>query len=52
MKHVFNCQVVDDLDEIDGDEQQALVLCEACGKYEWHWIDRDLIGQDVLLERD
>jgi hypothetical protein len=32
----------DDLDEIDGDEQLALVWCETHAKWERHWIPLDL----------
>jgi hypothetical protein len=31
----------DDLDEISGDEQLALVWCKKHQTWEWHWCDRD-----------
>jgi hypothetical protein len=29
---------IDELDEIDGDEQLALVWCTTHRTWEWHWI--------------
>jgi hypothetical protein len=34
----------DDLDEIDGDEQLALVWCRTHRDWEWHWIERELLA--------
>lgn len=38
--HRLDTSQVDQLDEISGDEQLALVWCETHRKWEWHWIDR------------
>lgn len=40
MTHLLNCHEIDDLDEIDGDGQLALVWCETHHRYEWHNIPR------------
>lgn len=42
--HEIDLAQVDQLDEISGDEQQALVWCETHQKYEWHWLSRDVLG--------
>lgn len=42
--HDLDYSEIDELDEIDGDEQLALIWCNTHRKYEWHSIDRDLIG--------
>lgn len=39
-KHVLDPTQVDQLDEISGDEQLALVWCETHREWEWHWLDR------------
>ena len=39
----LNFDHIDDLDEISGDEQLCLILCEEHG-YEWRWLDRRLAG--------
>ena len=44
IKHRIDSSQVDSLDEISGDEQQALVWCETHKEWEWHWIDRSLLG--------
>lgn len=44
IKHEVDPAQVDSLDEISGDEQLALVWCETHNEWEWHWIDRDLLG--------
>ena len=31
---------IDEVDEIDGDEQLALVWCTTHRAWEWHWIPR------------
>lgn len=36
--HDIDPSDVDDLDEISGDEQYALVWCHTHKNYEWHWI--------------
>lgn len=38
--HRLDTSQVDQLDEISGDEQLALIWCETHRKWEWHWIDR------------
>ncbi|MBD9569051.1 hypothetical protein [Ensifer sp. ENS08] len=38
--HRLDTSQVDQLDEISGDEQLALVWCETHRQWEWHWIDR------------
>ena len=43
IKHEVDPSQVDQLDEIDGDEQQAMVWCETHEAWEWHWIDRDML---------
>jgi hypothetical protein len=43
-KHEVDPSQIDSLDEISGDEQQALVWCETHREWEWHWMDRDLLG--------
>lgn len=43
IKHEIDPDQVDDLDEISGDEQLALVWCETHKVWEWHWIERDLL---------
>lgn len=40
-KHDLDYSEVDDLDEISGDEQQALIWCNTHQKFEWHWIEQD-----------
>ncbi|ASP84359.1 hypothetical protein CDO26_06940 [Sinorhizobium meliloti] len=42
--HRLDPSQVDELDEISGDEQQALVWCESHKSWEWHWIDRTELG--------
>jgi len=39
-EHDIDPTDIDDLDEISGDEQQALVWCNTHERYEWHWIER------------
>ncbi|MEF2549988.1 hypothetical protein VQ042_01235 [Aurantimonas sp. A2-1-M11] len=39
IRHEIDPAQVDSLDEIDGNEQLALVWCETHEKWEWHWID-------------
>lgn len=39
-EHDIDMSQIDDLDEISGDQQQALVWCRSHRKYEWHWIER------------
>lgn len=43
IKHEVDPSQVDQLDEISGDEQQALVWCDTHKDWEWHWIDRDML---------
>ena len=43
LKHVLDLAEIDDLDEISGDEQLALVWCDIHQKHEWHWLDRSLL---------
>jgi hypothetical protein len=40
MKHELDYDEIDEVDEINGDEQLALVWCDTHGGYEWHWILR------------
>jgi hypothetical protein len=42
-RHDLDCSEIDELDEISGDEQQALVWCRTHRRWEWHWIPRDLV---------
>jgi hypothetical protein len=39
-KHDLDYGEIDDLDEISGDEQLALIWCSTHQTYEWHWIPR------------
>ncbi|WEX07385.1 hypothetical protein [Chelativorans sp. AA-79] len=43
IEHEIDPDQVDELDEISGDEQLALVWCETHETWEWHWVDRDLL---------
>lgn len=43
-KHILDPSQVDQLDEISGDEQLALVWCETHRKWEWHWLVRPELG--------
>lgn len=38
--HDLDFSEIDELDEISGDEQLALIWCDTHGTWEWHWIDR------------
>jgi sortase (surface protein transpeptidase) len=38
--HEIDPSDCDELDEIDGDDQFALVWCHTHQKYEWHWVLR------------
>lgn len=40
--HDLDYSEIDDLDEISGDEQQALIWCRTHKKWEWHWIPREI----------
>ncbi|MBY3255563.1 MULTISPECIES: hypothetical protein [Rhizobium] len=42
--HLVDPSQVDQLDEISGDEQHALVWCETHRAWEWHWIERSELG--------
>lgn len=42
--HLVGPSQVDQLDEISGDEQYALVWCETHRNWEWHWIERSELG--------
>lgn len=46
-RHDIDTSQIDDLDEISGDQQQALVWCRTHRKFEWHWIDRVLIIRPI-----
>lgn len=48
--HRLNCHDIDDLDEISGEMQIALVWCETHRRYEWHSIDRDYVRYGGTLE--
>jgi hypothetical protein len=37
VKHDLDYAEIDDLDEISGDEQLALIWCGTHQKYEWHY---------------
>jgi hypothetical protein len=41
--HDLDLGNIDELDEISGDEQLALIWCDIHQQYEWHWIERDYI---------
>lgn len=43
IRHQVDPALVDELDEISGDEQLALIWCETHRNWEWHWIDRELL---------
>jgi hypothetical protein len=36
--HDLDLTIVDELEEISGDEQLWLVWCDTHQKFEWHWI--------------
>jgi hypothetical protein len=38
--HDLDYSEIDELDEISGDEQLALIWCNTHETWEWHWIDR------------
>lgn len=38
--HDLDFTEIDELDEISGDEQLALIWCDTHGTWEWHWVDR------------
>ncbi len=42
-RHEVDPRQVDELDDISGDEQLALVWCETHQAWEWHYIHRDLL---------
>ena len=42
--HDLDYSEIDELDERADDEQLVLIWCDTHNKYEWHWIDRSLIG--------
>ena len=42
-EHDLDFAEIDEKDEISGDEQYVLIWCNTHQKYEWHWVDRDLI---------
>lgn len=44
VRHQIDPTQVDSLDEISGDQQLALVWCETHKKWEWHSVDRGLLG--------
>jgi hypothetical protein len=49
--HHLSTGDIDSLDEIDEDDQLALVWCIRHQKYEWHNLPRDLIGRTGTLIR-
>jgi len=49
--HLLSTGEIDSLDEIDDDQQLALVWCDSHGTYEWHNLPRDLIGRTGTLVR-
>lgn len=42
-EHDLDLSEIDELDEINDDEQQALVWCRKHRKYEWHWLPISVI---------
>lgn len=42
--HALDIYNVSDFDEIDGDEQLVFIWCKEHKKYEWHWMDREMVG--------
>jgi hypothetical protein len=44
-KHDLDYAEIDDLDEISGDEQLALIWCNTHQKHEWQWIAVAAIGR-------
>lgn len=51
-KHELWCDEIDSLDEIDGDDQLALVWCEKHQKHEWHNLPRDVIYTPMTISTD
>lgn len=49
--HELDTAEIDDLDEIDEDDQLCLIWCMRHTKFEWHSIDRDLIGSGAVITR-
>ncbi|MEO4000330.1 hypothetical protein [Mesorhizobium sp. CAU 1732] len=43
IRHEVDPSQVDELADISGDEQLALVWCETHRDWEWHYIDRELL---------
>lgn len=41
-QHDLDYAEIDDLDEISGDEQLALIWCNTHRKYEWQWVAIDV----------
>jgi hypothetical protein len=39
-KHVLDFGLIDEVDEISGDEQLVLIWCTTHQSFEWHWIER------------
>ena len=38
MTHDLDRSIIDDRDEISGDEQCCLVWCKSHRRFEWHWL--------------
>jgi hypothetical protein len=51
MPHDLDCDDIDDLDEISGDQQLAFVWCHTHKRYEWHMIDRAEIAQSQRRQK-
>lgn len=50
--HNLQCDDIDELDEINGDVQLALVWCSIHCRYEWHSIPRSQINRPVEYRTD
>ena len=50
--HFLDCDEIDELDEINGDSQLALVWCSTHNKYEWHNLSRSQIKSGGTLDTD
>ena len=44
IEHDLDYSEIDELDEISGDEQQALIWCDTHRKFEWHWAAVEDLG--------
>lgn len=47
--HLIQCDEIDELDEISGDQQLAYVWCVTCRKYESRWLPRSALYADMHI---